>query len=174
MAKIMIVMMAVVFAFGFLVPNAPADDQAALTKGKPSAFSTMVGASVLNPEGEYLGRVSDFVIDSEGHVTFVVVSHGGFLRIGEKAAAVPFGSLVYDWQKDLFVLEATIDKLDMAPVFTKRDLYNEKWAQDMYRYFGQVPYWTEGELVGKGIKPKEEPENDWGAPYFPYSWPKEE
>ena len=95
-----------------MVTNAFADDQMAMSMGKPSALNSMVGTYVLSPKGEYLGRVSDFVIDSQGHVTFVVVSHGGFLRIGETDAAVPFRSFSYDRQKSHFVLDLTRDKLD--------------------------------------------------------------
>ncbi len=172
MAKITILLMAVVFAFGVMGTKAFAEEQAIMSMGKPSSLSSMAGASVLNPKGEYLGRVSDFVIDSQGHVTFVVVSHGGFLTIGEKDTAVPFSAFAYDREKSHFVLDLAKDKLDMAPAFTKRDLYNEKWADNVYRYFGQAPYWTKGELVEKGIKPREEPENAFGSPYsyFPYGY----
>jgi sporulation protein YlmC with PRC-barrel domain len=168
MAKIATLWMAVVFVFGFMFANAFADEQMAMSMGKPSALSTLVGTNVLNPKGEYLGRVSDFVIDSQGHVAFVVVAHGGFLRIGETDVAIPFGSFAYDRQKSHFVLDLTGDKLITAPTFTKRDLYNEKWAEDVYRHFGQAPYWTEGELVEKGIKPKEEPILDFGGFFNPY------
>ena len=174
MAKITILLVAGVFAFGLLVTNGFAGGQAAISMGKPSSLSGMAGTSVLSSKGEYMGRVTDFVMDSQGHVTFVVVSHGGFLRIGEKDTAVPFGSFAYDRQNKYFVLDITRDKLDMAPVFRKRDLYNEKWAKNVYGYFGHALPWTEGELVEKGTKPTEEPENDWGAPYFPYSWPQRE
>lgn len=156
MAKITILMMSMLFAFGLLVTGAFADEQAAMMTGKPTAISAMVGTSVLNPQGEYLGRISDFVIDSKGQVTFAVISHGGFLRIREKDVAVPYGSLSYNREKEHFLLDATTEKLNMAPTFSKWDLYNEKWAENVYRYFGQAPYWTEGELVEKGIKPMQE------------------
>jgi len=168
MAKITILLMAVVFAFGFMVPNPFADEQMGTGMGKPFALSSMVGTSVLDPKGEYLGRASDFVIDSQGHVTFVVVSHGGFLRIGETEVAIPFGSFTYDRPKSHFVLDLTRDKLNTAPAFTKRDLYSEKWAEEVYRFFGQAPYWTEGELVEKGVKPMEEPISDFGGYFNPY------
>jgi sporulation protein YlmC with PRC-barrel domain len=171
MAKISIFLMALVFAFGFMVQNALAEDQMAMSIGKPSALSSIVGTDVMNHKGEYLGRVADFVIDSQGHVTFMVLAHGGFLRINEKEVAVPFSSFAYDREKRHFVLDLTRDRLYMAPVFTKRDLYNEKWAEDVYRYFGQAPYWTEGELVGKGIKPMEQPKkDDFGGSFDPYGY----
>jgi sporulation protein YlmC with PRC-barrel domain len=171
MAKISIFLMAVVFAFGFMVQNAFADDEMAMSMGKPSALSSIVGTDVTNHKGEYLGRVADFVIDSQGHVTFVVIAHGGFLRIKEREVAVPFSSFAYDREKRHFVLDLTRDKLYTAPIFTKRDLYNEKWAEDVYRHFGQAPYWTEGELVEKGIMPMQEPmTNDFGESFNPYGY----
>ncbi len=167
MAKVMTLLMAMVFAFGFMAPNALAEEQMAMSIGKPSALSSLVGTNVSDPKGEYLGRVSDFVVDSQGQVIFVVVSHGGFLRIGEKEVAVPFSSFTYDRQKSHFVLDITRDKLDTAPAFTKRELYNEKWAEDVYRYFGRAPYWTEGELVEKGMKPMEAPLSGIGEFFDP-------
>lgn len=168
MAKITIFIISLVFALGFLAPNALADDRAEMTIGKPFAFSSMAGTSVHNPKGEYLGWISDFVIDSHGKVTFAVVSHGGFLRIWEKDVAVPYGSFSYDREKAHFVLDATSDKLNTAPKFTRRDLYNEQWAEDVYRYFGQAPYWTEGELVEKGIEPMEEPLTGYDESFYPF------
>jgi sporulation protein YlmC with PRC-barrel domain len=170
MAKIMTVMMGVFFALGFWVTNAFAGEQLAMSMGKPSALSSLVGAPVLNLQGEYLGRVSDFVIDAQGHVTFVVISHGGFLRIGEKDAAVPYGPFSYDRQKRHFVLDMTREKMQRGPEFTKQVLYSEMWVEHVYRYFGQAPYWTEGELVEKGVKPTEAPLDDFGESFMPYGY----
>jgi sporulation protein YlmC with PRC-barrel domain len=170
MAKIMTVIMGTVFALGFWVTNAFAGEQMAMSMGKPSALSSLVGTLVLNFQGEYLGRVSDFVIDAQGHVTFVVISHGGFLRIGEKDAAVPYGPFSYDRQKRHFVLDMTREKLQRGPEFAKQVLYSEMWAEHVYRYFGQAPYWTEGELVEKGVKPTEAPLEDFGESFMPYGY----
>jgi sporulation protein YlmC with PRC-barrel domain len=155
MKKISILIVSLVFAFGIVVPNALAGEQAGMKLGKLSAFSSMAGTSIVNPKGEHLGKISDVVIDSKGQVAFAVVSHGGFLGIGEKEVAVPFGSLSCDREAKLLVLDATTDKLNMAPKLTKGDLYDEKRAEEVYRYFGKAPYWTEGELVEEEIKPIE-------------------
>jgi len=49
MAKITTLMLAVVFALGFLVTNAFADEQKAMGMGKPSALTSFTGTHVLNP-----------------------------------------------------------------------------------------------------------------------------
>ena len=167
MARIMILMMAIVFALGFLAPITFAEEHPAMGMGKPSAVSSLIGTSVHDPKGEYLGRISNFLIDPQGQVTFAIVSHGGFLRFGEKDVAVPYGAFSYDRNKRYFFMDVTRDKLNAAPAFTSRDLYSEKWAEDMYRYFGKAPYWTEGELVEQGIKPMEESLEDFGGAYIP-------
>ena len=106
-------------------------------------FKKIVGAPVKNQQGEELGTIYDMVVDSQGHVPFAVLSHGGFLGIDEKLVAVPFGSLNFDQMgKELF-LNSTKEKLDSAPSFQVSDLSNQKWAGDVYQHFGQHPYWTE-------------------------------
>ncbi len=153
--------------FGAMAIYAYADGPKAATLGKPSSLSDLVGLYVSDPKGEVLGRVADFVIDPQGHVAFVILASGGFLGFGEKEVAVPFGSFAYDRERRRFVLDLTKEKLDEAPMFMMRDLYSEKWAAEDYRYFGQAPYWGEGKLVEKGIRPPKEPEKPLGNP-FPY------
>ncbi len=168
MAKIGILAMGITLLLGSMALQSFAGEQAATTLGKPASLSALMGVFVSNPKGEPLGRVTDFVIDPQGHVTFVVLAHGGFLGFGEREVAVPFNLFAFDRQRRHFVLDLTKEKLDGAPMFAARDLYSEKWAEQDYRYFGEAPYWTEGELVEKGIKPPAEPWKlrDDAFPYY--------
>src|SRR5215475_379675 len=55
--------------------------------------STFVGADVENPKGENLGDIKDVVIDrATGRIAYAVVSFGGFMGLGEKLFAVPWGA----------------------------------------------------------------------------------
>jgi hypothetical protein len=50
-----------------------------------------------------------------------------------------------------------------------RDLTNETWAENVYRYFGRQPYWTEGGLVKEGMESmEEEPMETMEYPYGYY------
>jgi sporulation protein YlmC with PRC-barrel domain len=168
MMKIRMVALGFIFAFGLLVANAFTAEEMDMGLGRPYGVSEMVRTDVKNLQGEELGRITDFVIDSQGRVAFAILSHGGFLRMGEKSVAIPFKALSYDRKGRHFVLDMSKDRLKSAPSFALRDLYNEKWAGEDYRYFGQQPYWTEGELVMPGIVPPEEPSGSpEGIPY-PY------
>jgi ribosomal 30S subunit maturation factor RimM len=111
--------------------------------GKENSFHQIVGTSVKNQQGEELGKISDMVIGSEGHMYFAILSHGGFWGVGGKLVAVPFSALNFDQAKKNFVLNATKEMLDSAPAFKLSDLSNKKWVEDVYRFFGQRPYWTE-------------------------------
>jgi sporulation protein YlmC with PRC-barrel domain len=55
------------------------------------ATSALKGSRVGNFAGEDLGKVDDLVVDvTTGRLRFVIVSIGGFLRIGDKLYAVPW------------------------------------------------------------------------------------
>jgi hypothetical protein len=102
----MAIFVAVITAFsGLMTVYVYAGGPAAATLGKPSSLSNLVGAHVYNPKEEFLGRVSDFVIDPQGHVTFVILANGGFLGFGERKVAVPFGSFAYDRERKHFILD---------------------------------------------------------------------
>jgi len=106
-------------------------------------FNKIVGTPIKNQQGEEMGKIRDLVIDSQGHVPLAVLSHGGFWGIDEKLVAVPFSALNFDQTGKELVLNSTRENLDSAPSFQVSDLSNEKWAEDVYRHFGQHPYWTE-------------------------------
>lgn len=165
MARINMIALTAGLVLTLAVANMYAAEQMTTGLSRPYGVSEIVGAFVQNPQGVQLGRISDFVIDSQGRVTFAVLSHGGFLRMGEKAVAIPFSALTYDGMGRHFVLNMSREKLESAPVFAIKDLSSEKWADDVYRYFGQMPYWTEGGLVKGGTQATEEPGKMEGFPY---------
>jgi sporulation protein YlmC with PRC-barrel domain len=107
-------------------------------------MNATLGTIVKNTAGEYLGRVHDFVYDTGGHITFAVLSYGGFWRMGGKQIAVPFDALSFNTQDRHFVLDATREQLESAPGFDRKAMGDRKWAEEVYRYFGRQPYWTEG------------------------------
>src|SRR6266545_4609381 len=59
--------------------------------------STLTGDSVRNPAGEDLGKIEEIMIDvPTGRVAYAVLSFGGFLGLGDKLFAVPWGNLTLD------------------------------------------------------------------------------
>ena len=139
--------------------------------GKAYSFSQMMGTPVENQQGEGLGKIHDIVIDSQGHVPFAVLSQGGFLGLAGKLVAVPFSALKFDPMGKYLVLDTTREKFYSAPAFKVSDISNEKWAEDVYRFFGQQPYWTEGGGLKKeeGSVAKKEPQKEQTKEEYPYN-----
>jgi PRC-barrel domain len=91
---------------------------------------------VKNLQGERLGEIGDLVIDSQGRIPFVMLSHGG------KTVLIPYSALSIE--RNYFVLDANEEKLASAPaVGEKEESIDQAKAAEIYRYFGQAPYWTE-------------------------------
>jgi len=138
----------VALSLGLAAANVLAAEPMGQSWGRAYSFDQINRMVVRNSQGEDLGRLQDVVIDTQGHVPFAVINHGGYLGVGGKLVAVPFGALSFDAAGKHLVLNTTKQKLDSAPAFKASDLANQKWAEDMYRYFGLQPYWTEGGSMG--------------------------
>ena len=93
---------------------------------------------VKNLQGERIGEIEDFIIDSQGRIPFVTLSHGG------KTIIIPYSVFSIEQTGNFFVLDASEEKLASAPVVDeKEDSIDQAKAKEIYRYFGQTPYWTE-------------------------------
>lgn len=91
---------------------------------------------VKNLQGEKLGEIGDFIIDFQGRVPFVMLSHVG------KMIVIPYSALSIEG--NFFVLDASEEKMASAPVVDeKEDSIDQAKAKEIYRYFGETPYWTE-------------------------------
>ncbi len=124
---------------------ADAGRQALMTKewNRPYGVTEIVGTQVKDPQGEEVGKIDDLVFDTEGRISFAIIGYGGFLGMGRNLVAVPVDSLFYvEEQSRHFVLNATKEKVQSAPLFSRKSLDDPKWKEDVYRYFGQQPQWN--------------------------------
>jgi hypothetical protein len=81
------------------------------------------------------------VAGPEGHIAFAVVSYWVSVDT-QMRVAVPFDALSCEGEK--CILNASRETFDSAPTFVlDGDLAEQKLAEDIYRYFGLQPYWTE-------------------------------
>lgn len=119
---------------------------ASMTRGEQKSYQTsdILGAYVMNQEGKYLGRVKDLVYEQNGRIIFAIIGFGKYLRvIGEDSVAVPFTALTQGSKEKQFVVDINWDKFRSAPRFSKDELMDRHQEAEVYRYFGQQPYWTE-------------------------------
>ena len=86
--------------------------------------STLAGTDVLSAEGDDVGEVSHALVDADGNIQFVVFDVGGFLGLGERVVAVPWGSfeVVPDETRPHLVYGGTQAELEAMPEMNDVDL----------------------------------------------------
>ncbi|MBX2997736.1 MAG: PRC-barrel domain-containing protein [Caldilineaceae bacterium] len=77
--------------------------------------SFLINRDVVSLDGNRIGTVNDFVVDSEsGQILYVTVSHGGVLGVGASERAIPLSALA--WSPDLnLTLTSNEEVLDGLP-----------------------------------------------------------
>jgi sporulation protein YlmC with PRC-barrel domain len=76
--------------------------------------SDLFGKAVANAQGDSIGAVSDIIFDArDGAIRYVEVEHGGWLGLGDRAAAVPARLLTA--RGDVLTLQAGT-RLESMPV----------------------------------------------------------
>lgn len=106
--------------------------------------NTLIGNDVCNQSGEDLGDIKELMIDTHtGKVSYAVLSFGGFLGMGKKLFAVPWGVLRLDPVNQRFILDVDKDRLTSAPGFDKDhwpDMADQSWSSEIDAYYGSNGY----------------------------------
>ncbi len=80
--------------------------------------SSIIGDKVRNGKDESMGEINDIMIDiTTGKIDYVIIELGGFLGMGTKYFAIPFGMLQVDADKKMFVFNQEKEMLENAPGF---------------------------------------------------------
>ena len=78
--------------------------------------SSIIGDKVFNDNEEHLGDIKDIMLDlTTGKIDYFVIEFGGFLGIGVKYFAIPFGLLQVDPANKRFLFNQTREMLGNAP-----------------------------------------------------------
>ena len=126
-------------------------DRLRVFSNSPIRASNIFGTRVVNAKGDNLGEIKEIVIDPRsGRVAYAVISFGGFLGMGIKLFAIPFGALEYQITKsDLvasqYVLNISIEQLKAAPGFDPDNwplMDDEKWHRDLHDFYKFAQYWA--------------------------------
>ena len=105
--------------------------------------SKIIGTPVKNPNGDNLGDIKELVLDPRsGKVVYVVVSFGGVLGMGSKLFAIPWKALVWNRDKEYYVLDLDKDTLKKAPGFDNKHWpdSSNKW-QRLREELDQFPFY---------------------------------
>lgn len=118
---------------------------------RKGSANEMTGMAVTNRSGENLGRIKDFVIDTQsGQVVYAVVGSGGVAGIGEKLHAVPVQALSHSTagDRESMTLDVEASRWAQAPRFSKdrlTSLQQDQQGRSIHEYYGQT--WRAGPSV---------------------------
>lgn len=97
------------------------------------------GLDIYNLKGEEVGAVEGVTVDADkGDIAYVVVSHGGFLGIGDKLIAVPWKEFRMTKEEDVLVWDVSEKSLETAPGFDEDswpNMSDPKWRGPVDAYF---------------------------------------
>jgi len=119
---------------------------------KPFRASEVLGKNLKGDKDQKLGEVSDLIIGPEGEITFVLVSRGGLLGVGENYAAVPWSAVTRDAERDELFASITKESFDQAPAFSKDEIDNiarSDFEAKVHGYYGEE---TRREMKHEGFE----------------------
>jgi len=106
-----------------------------------SRISELMDKKVKNQQGQDLGQIEDLVVAKDGRISYIILSQGGVLGIGDKLTPIPFKNAQFDEQQDAVIL-SNIDKqkLENAPTISQGDwqrLSDPGFERELFSYYGQ-------------------------------------
>ena len=108
------------------------------------ASDKVEGTSVYGADGKHIGSVERLILDKRnGHVSYAVLSFGGFLGIGSDHYPLPWSKLNYDESLGGYRVDITKEQLEGAPRYDREDdnYWTEENGRRVYDYYGVAPYW---------------------------------
>ena len=81
----------------------------------------LIGMSVVDSDGESVGKVSDLIIGSDDVVNHAIVEVGGFLGFGAKTTAIDLEHATFDQSKGEVTLDISRAEIDAMPEYDRDD-----------------------------------------------------
>jgi len=80
--------------------------------------------TVLNAQGQNLGKIEELVVGTDGAVKYAILSHGGLLGIGDKLIPVPWKAVKQGKDEKTLIVNITKETLEKAPNFNPKEWPN--------------------------------------------------
>jgi len=108
--------------------------------------SEIIGETVVNLQGENVGKIQELVIDAgKNRVVYAVLSFGGFMGMRNKLFAIPWEAFEFSETEKKLILNVDRQKLEAAPGFEKGDKWPDfkdtLWGESIYNYYNYAPPW---------------------------------
>jgi sporulation protein YlmC with PRC-barrel domain len=85
------------------------------------AADDLIGANVVDQEGNSVGEVSDLVVGSDQRVQHVIVDVGGFLGLGQKPVAIQLDQLRKSDESSSLMVTMSKDQIEDMPSVSRDD-----------------------------------------------------
>ncbi len=111
---------------------------------EPLRASQILGTPVNNPDGP-VGKIEDLVIGEGETIKYAILSHGGFLGIGDKLIPIPWKALRWGPDKKTLMVNITKTTLEKSPNFDPKkwpDFAKPDWETKMQAYYELPPAQT--------------------------------
>ena len=133
-------------SLGFVMDSNATESMAPMG-GAPSEVIGLIGNQVQTPDGEVVGAITDFIFDTKNRAVFAILYQGDREDFDfARHVAVPFGLLSITETEPghaTVIVNADKEVLFAAPAYDRNtEMTWNEWGQDVYRYYGQQPYWT--------------------------------
>jgi sporulation protein YlmC with PRC-barrel domain len=149
---------ALILSAVFFVSTAFAEDLSYHPMGPASGAASLIGAEVNSEAGNYIGNISNFIIDeANGRVSLVVLT--GVPGFGSDQLSFPYECLRRSAGQTFMmrfygeapavngaqdpVLHALKQYPADSPFFAIPDPITSSWVAEVYRSYGYVPYWVQ-------------------------------
>lgn len=100
------------------------------------------GTRVFDGQGNKVGQIDHLMIDKRsGHVTYAVMSFGGFLGMGHSHYPLPWSALTYDPDLEGYRTAVRQEQLRDAPEFTDNAFQDRDWEARVHDHYGVPYYW---------------------------------
>ena len=100
------------------------------------------GTDVFDRNGDKVGKIDHLMIDKKtGHVTYAVMSFGGFIGLGHSHYPLPWGAIKYNTKLNGFETSVTEAQLKDAPAFSDDSWTDRNWETKTHTYYNVRPYW---------------------------------
>lgn len=104
----------------------------------PKRVSDLLKTTVENRQGEKIGAIQDLMVGADGCLKYAILSHGGFLGIGDVLIPIPFDALMAGREKGTAVLDIDKQTLEKALSFESKtwpEFTAAEWEEKIDRYF---------------------------------------
>lgn len=99
---------------------------------------------VKDRDGEYLGKVSDLLVDENKHkVRYIEIAPGGFLGIGQDKTFIPIDAITSSIGDEVRI-DQTREHLPNAPAYDPALVRERKTHGSILDYYGYGPFWDPG------------------------------